>query len=474
MKETCLYINGEWCSGAGSFPVLDKFTGAEISRVEIADKPLVAKAVAAARAAYEGPEIALPERYNILMRARDILLRRRDEILETLIAETGFTRADNAGDFARCEQTLLTSAEEAKRITGEMVPIAASPGHSGELAFTIRVPVGVVACITPFNSPLNTVAHKIAPALAAGNSVVLKPASYTPLAATILTEIIEEAGLPPGWLNLIHGPGGATGRALTANPDVAYFAFTGSEAAGAAIQAAAGMRRTQMELGNIAAVIVCEDADLDHAVEKCIGTAFRKAGQVCTSLQRIYIHETVAGRFTDAFVTRAASLVTGDPRNPKTDIGPMIAEGETARAMQLVESSIAMGARLLLGGKRAGALMQPTVLDQVTPDMPVMREEAFAPLVNVVPYRDFDAAIDAVNATPYGLSAGIFTRDIDRALSAARRIEVGLININNTSSNRADPMPYGGCKASGWGREGPRAAIRDMTEERLITITPGR
>ncbi|KIC12550.1 hypothetical protein RA19_01330 [Leisingera sp. ANG-M1] len=473
MKQARLYIGGRWQNGAGAFPVLDKYSGEQIAMAEIADAALVDQAVAAAKAAFRSGEIPLPDRYTLLMRARDILLRRREEVLDTLVAETGFTRADNAGDFARCEQTLLTSAEEAKRISGEMIPIAAAPGHPGELAFTIRVPLGVVACITPFNSPLNTVAHKIAPAIAAGSAVVLKPASYTPLAATLLTEIFEEAGLPPGWLNLIHGPGGETGRALCANPDVAYFAFTGGGPAGEAIQAAAGMRRTQMELGNISAVVVCEDVDTDKAAAKCIGTAFRKAGQVCTSIQRIYVQRSVMAAFAETFTAQAAALVTGDPRDPATDIGPMIAGAEAKRAEQMVKDSLAMGATLRLGGTRKGALMQPTVLENVSPNMPVLAEEAFAPIVSLIPFDDFDIAIDAVNATPYGLSAGIFTQDIDRALKAAQRVEVGLFNTNNTSSNRADPMPYGGCKASGWGREGPRAAIRDMTEERLITITPG-
>jgi len=472
MIDGKLYIAGEWIEGAGTFDVFDKFTGDVIGAAHIADAGLTDKAVASAKSTFESGEIDLPERYSFLMCARDILLRRREEILDVMVAETGFTRADNAGDFARCEQTLLTSAEEAKRIVGEMIPMDASPGHAGELAFTTREPLGVVACITPFNSPLNTTAHKIAPAIAAGNAVVLKPASYTPFSAKFLVEIFEEAGLPPGWLNLINGPGGQTGAALTANPDVAYFAFTGGGPAGAAIQAAAGMRRTQMELGNISAAIVCEDADIPRAIAKSIPTSFRKAGQVCTSLQRLYVHESVMDDFAEGFVKRAKELTTGDPRNPDTVVGPMIDAREAIRAEAIVRHSVEMGATVLTGGTRNGALMAPTVLRDVTPDMPVLSEEAFAPIICLIPYRDLDQAIAAVNDTPYGLSAGIFTRDIDRGFRAARKIRVGLFNINNTSSNRADPMPYGGCKASGWGREGPRAAIRDMTDEKLITITP--
>ena len=472
MIDGKLYIAGEWIDGAGSFDVLDKFAGDVIGTAQIADESLTNRAVHAAKTTFDSGEIDLPERYNLLMRARDILVRRREEILDVMVAETGFTLADNTGDFARCEQTLLTSAEEAKRIVGEMIPMAASPGHPGELAFTTRDPLGVVACVTPFNSPLNTTAHKIAPAIAAGNAVVLKPASYTPFSAKLLVEIFEEAGLPPGWLNLINGPGAKTGAALTGNPDVAYFAFTGGGPAGAAIQAAAGMRRTQMELGNISAAIVCEDADIPRAIAKSVATSFRKAGQVCTSLQRLHVHESVMEQFVEGFVGRAKELKLGDPRDKDTVVGPMIDVREAVRAESIVRDSVSMGATLLTGGRRNGALMEPTVLKDVTPDMPALSEEAFAPIVCLIPYSDIDQAIDAVNATPYGLAAGIFTRDIDRAFHAARKVRVGLFNINNTSSNRADPMPYGGCKASGWGREGPRASIRDMTDEKLVTITP--
>lgn len=472
MLESKLYIDGAWQVGAGGFDVHDKYSGRVIAHAQAADRAQVNAAVQAAKTAFESGEIPIPERYAILMRASEILERRRDEVIGVMIAETGFARADNAGDFARCLQTLLTSAEEAKRIAGEIVPIAASPGHAGELAFTLRVPLGVVACITPFNSPLNTTAHKIAPALAAGNAVVLKPASYTPLSAMLLTSIFEEAGLPAGWLNLINGPGSATGNVLCENQDVRYFAFTGSGVAGEAIQRAAGLRRTQMELGSVSATIVCADADLDKAAAKCAGTAFRKAGQVCTSLQRLYVEESALPGFAEKVASHARKMAVGDPRNPQTVIGPMISVNEAERAEAWVEEAVAAGARRLTEARREGALMPATVLGEVTADMRVIRDEIFAPVVSLLPFDDVEKAIVAVNDTPFGLAAGIFTRDIDIALMAARRVEVGLFNINNTSSNRADPMPYGGCKASGFGREGPRAAIRDMTDERLITISP--
>jgi len=471
MIEARIYINGKWLVGAHQSNLADKYTGEKIAVVHNADDKQVDEAVAAAKSTFEAGEIAIPERYNILMRAREILMRRREEILDMMVAETGFTRKDNAGDFARCEQTLLTSAEEAKRITGDIIPIAASPNHEGELAFTMRVPLGAVACITPFNSPLNTTAHKIAPAIASGNAVVLKPASYTPLSAMLLVELFEEAGLPAGWLNLINGPGGTVGHRLVENQDVRYIAFTGGGPAGTSIQSAAGLRRTQMELGSISGTIVCADADILKAASKSTATAFRKSGQVCTSLQRICIHESVFQEFAQLLTENAEAMQVGDPRVKGTDIGAMIHENEAIRCDAWVQEALKDGAEMLTSRSRNGAIMPPTVLTNVNMSMRVMKDEVFGPIVCLIPFTDVDAAMDMLNDSPYGLAAGIFTRDIDVALRAARKVEVGLFNINNTSSNRADPMPYGGCKDSGFGREGPRSAIRDMTDERLITIS---
>lgn len=466
-----LLVGGEWIDGAGQpFDLHDKYSGETIAIIAAADDDQVAAAIDAAKRAFANGPIQPYRRYEILMKAAEVLERRRDEIVEVMVAETGFTVADNNGDFNRCVQTVLTSAEEAKRINGEIVPMEGAPGHDGELAFTIRVPLGVVCAITPFNSPLNTVAHKIAPALAAGNSVVLKPASYTPLSSVKLCEVLMEAGLPDGWVNLVFGGGADVGRALLANRDIRYYAFTGGNEAGRTIQQGAGLRRTQMELGNISATIVCKDADLKRAVEKCTATAFRKAGQVCTSLQRLYVHESIIDDFADRLADAARALTVGDPRDPDTQIGPMIDEKEAQRAEAWVNDAVSHGARALTDIRRQGTLLWPVVLRDVTADMRVLSEEIFAPVVSLVPFSDLDDAIDAVNGTPYGLAAGILTSDLGTAFRAARRVEVGLFNINGTSSNRADLMPYGGCKESGFGREGPRHAIRDMTDERLITI----
>jgi succinate-semialdehyde dehydrogenase/glutarate-semialdehyde dehydrogenase len=332
VKDARLFIGGEWIEAGEQFPILDKFSRQEVARAHIAGEELIARAVEAAKAAFHSGPIGIPDRYAILMRAAVILERRRDEIVEVMVTETGFTPGDNAGDLARCIQTLQTSAEEAKRLNGEIVPIEAAPGHAGEMAFTIRVPLGVVAAITPFNSPLNTVAHKVAPAIAAGNPVVLKPASYTPLTACLLAEILEEAGLPAGWLNVIHGPGSSTGRVLCDNPDIRFFAFTGGGPAGEAIQRAAGLRRTQMELGNISSTIVCADANIDKATALCVRAAFRKAGQVCVSVQRLFVDRRILDEFTRELIRRTAELKAGDPRDPAVSIGPMIDIAEAERA----------------------------------------------------------------------------------------------------------------------------------------------
>lgn len=468
-----MYIGGEWVAGADAFVVRNKFSGETIAEAAAADEDQTRDAVAAARRAFEEGPLPPYRRYEVLSEAKRLIAARRDEIVATMVAETGFTVADCAGDVDRCMQTLEVSAEEAKRITGEIVPIDGAPGQEGRLAFTLRVPLGVVCAITPFNSPLNTVAHKVAPALAAGNTVVLKPATYTPLSAAKLCEALTDAGLPAGHLNLINGSGAKVGQWLLENKDVRYYTFTGSTEVGEAIQQGAGLRRTQLELGNISATIVCADADLDDAVRKCTSTAFRKAGQVCTSLQRLYIERPVYDRVADALAQAAGGLKVGDPRDPDVDIGPMIDVAEAARATRWVDEAVAGGARIAVGGERNGALIQPTVLADVTPDMRVVTEEIFAPTVSLIPVDGLDDAISAVNATPYGLSCGIFTSNLEVALTAARRIEVGTFNINQTSSARVDLMPYGGVKASGFGREGPRYAIRDLTEERLVTITVG-
>jgi len=353
-----------------------------------------------------------------------------------------------------------------------MIPVQGAPGQDPrKLAFTLRMPLGVVCAITPFNSPLNTVAHKVAPALAAGNAVVLKPASYVPLTALALCEILLEAGTPPGFLNVVFG-GAEVGTWLLEDQRIRFYTFTGSTGVGRIIQRHAGLRRTQLELGNISATIVCADANLKLAAERCVGASFRKAGQVCTSVQRILVERPLLERFGEDIRSLAVSLAAGDPRLPGTFVGPMIDEREAVRAETWVHEAVAGGARLILGGQRQRAVLAPTILTDVTASMRVVCDEIFAPVISLLPFDSFDQAIDIANDTPFGLAVGVFTSDVTRALEAARRLEMGSIHINDTSSSRVDLMPYGGVKDSGFGQEGPKYAIRDMTEERLVTLNP--
>ncbi len=379
---------------------------------------------------------------------------------------------DARAEVERAADTFAWSAEEAKRIHGEMVPLEATPGSENRLAFTLRVPVGVVCAITPFNFPINMVAHKIAPALAAGNAVVLKPASYTPVIAAKLCEILTEAGLPPGWLNLVVGPGDSIGNALLADERIGFYTFTGSKPVGEALKRTIGLRRCTLELGSNSAVIVHEDADIANAATQCALKGFAYAGQVCLSVQRILVHHAVAEAFTAKLVAVAQGLRTGDTKDESSDIGPMISEGEAKRAEFWIQEAVASGASLLTGGQRSGSFLTPAVLSNVHPNMRVVCQETFAPIVVVQTYETFDEALKIANDTEFGLQAGVFTSSLAVAMAAARGLHVGGVMINDTSFYRAGQMPYGGVKHSGMGREGPRYAIEEMTELRLVVLNP--
>jgi succinate-semialdehyde dehydrogenase/glutarate-semialdehyde dehydrogenase len=352
-----------------------------------------------------------------------------------------------------------------------MVPIQGAAGQSHRMAFTIRVPRGVVGGISSFNSPLNMVAHKVAPALAAGNSVVFKPPAATPLSATRLFELMLEAGVPPTHINLVHGEGRGVGQQLVDHEGIDFFTFTGSTPVGKLIRQSRGLRPVALELGSIAATIVCADADLDRAAVRSAQSGFRRQGQACTSTQRLFVQREVLRTFTAKLMSEISALVVGDPRDHHTDVGPMISEKDAARAETWVQEAVAQGATLLAGGVRTGAVLPPTVLTDVTPDMRVMCEEIFAPVLSILPFDTLDEAIDRVNATEFGLAAGLFTRDIQRALEGAARLHVGVVHLNDASSSRVDLIPFAGVKESGVGVEGPKYAIREMTEERLVTVT---
>jgi succinate-semialdehyde dehydrogenase/glutarate-semialdehyde dehydrogenase len=466
-----LLVDGQWLSGAGpAIAVIDKHRLTPAASVATASREQAAQAVACAHAAFRAGAPGAFERGAVLERAAGLIDQRGNDFIATMQVEAGFTQADAAGEVRRCVQTLKLSAEEARRLAGDVVPLAGAPQQNGRMGFTLRVPLGVVLAITPFNSPLNTVAHKIAPAFAAGNAVVLKPASHTPLTACLLAQVLLDAGLPRGFLSLLIG-GAAVARWLIEDPHVRFIAFTGSTEVGREIQRDAGLRRTQMELGSIACTIVCDDARLDAALPKIVNAGYRKAGQVCTSIQLLLVQRAVVDEVTRRLSALVRALPYGDPRDPATVVGPVISEQAAQRIESWVDEAVAHGATRLVGGPRQGSVVPPTLLAGVQPTMKLGCCEVFGPVVCIVPFDTLDEAIARVNATPYGLAAGIFTNRLGDALAAAQRLEVGGVHINETSSSRVDLMPYGGSKDSGFGREGPRYAVHEMSEERMVTIT---
>jgi acyl-CoA reductase-like NAD-dependent aldehyde dehydrogenase len=456
-----------------SMPVIDKWSGEAFGAVSIATRGDVAQATEAASRAFPAwSETPAHKRSKILRRAADLIEERRETLAETITREVGKAWKHSQGEVGRTIETFTFAAEEAKRIHGETIPLDASPSGEGRLGFYIRTPIGVVAAITPFNFPLNLVAHKVAPALAAGNTIVLKPAEETPLSAVALGEILQEAGLPAGVFNLVHGEGPTVGEWLVTDPRPLKITFTGSPPVGTRILKIAGLKRITLELGNNSGTIVEPDANLDRAVPRCVMSAFANAGQVCISLQRLYVHEDIAAEFTERFLKETSALKVGNPMDHECDIGPMISDDAADRASAWMRDAVAEGAKLLIGGKREGRLLWPTVLTNTRPEMKVMCQEAFAPLVSLVTYSDFDDALEMLADSPYGLQAGIYTRDIGKALAAVKRIDVGGVMINDTSIYRADNMPYGGNRMSGIGREGVRFAVEEMTNLRMVCISP--
>ncbi|MDQ8030456.1 MAG: aldehyde dehydrogenase family protein [Bordetella sp.] len=470
MQDLQHLVGGRWLAGEGEeVLVMDKFMLQPFARIRLASAQQLQAVVDATHAAFRAGAPSGFERGAALDRAAEGLAARQEDFVEAMRREAGFPRSDALGEIRRCAQTLRLSAEEARRLAGEVIPMDGSPGQAGRLGFTLRVPLGVVLAVTPFNSPLNTVAHKLGPALAAGNAVILKPSLHTPLTACILLEVLLDAGVPPGLLGLVHGDGD-TVRALQEDRRIRFVAFTGSTEVGRMIQRQAGLCRTQMELGSIAFTILCDDANLDTALPKVVNASYRKAGQVCTSIQLLLVHEKIAGQVEDRLAAMVRALPYGDPAKADTVAGPVISEAAAQRIEAWVDEAVASGARRLAGGPREGAVVPPTLLAGIRDDMRVGCSEIFGPVMSIVPFATLDEAIGRVNATPYGLATGLFTNRIGDALRAARELEVGGVHINETSSSRVDVIPYGGSKDSGFGREGPRYAVREMTEERVVSI----
>jgi len=467
--EVRMLIGADWRRGEQLHTIVDPYRG---DVVAYAPESTLADLDDALAAASAGKDViaAMParERAALLRRVQALLVERTEELATILSRETGKAIADSRTEIARSIDTLGLSAEEAIRIEGEHVPLEGSAQGEGKLAWLLRFPVGIVAGITPFNAPVNLACHKLAPAIAAGNAILLKAPPQSPLVVARLVELFVEAGTPAGVIGLLFG--NTVGPALVRDPRVDFVSFTGSSAVGAAIKASSGLKRVALELGGNGSTIVHEDGDVKLAASLCARNSMRLAGQSCISVQNTFVHQRHYDTFVALVQQEVARLRCGDPLDPATDVGTLIDEAAAIRVETWVKEAVAAGATLLCGGTRTGAQFQPTVLVNVKPTMRVVCEEIFGPVMTVRPYTDLDATFAEVNGTQYGLQTGIFTSSIETAVRAVRKLRVGGVIINGTSTWRTDQMPYGGIKASGIGREGPRYAIRDMTEERLVVF----
>jgi len=469
VQERKLLLDGEWIETGEWQDVDSPYSGETVARVARAGAEHARKALDAAERAMSSP-LPAHERAAILDRVAALLKERHDEVAETISAEAGKPMKAARVEAERAVSTYTMAAVEARRLAGEVVPMDASTAGVGKVAYTMRLPIGIVGAITPFNFPLNLVAHKVAPALAAGCAVVLKPAGHTPLSALLLGELETEAGLPPGWLNVLVGPSAEIGDVIVEDERVKLITFTGSSGVGWKIRERAVKKRVNLELGNATPVVVEADADIEEAAGKLAANAFSFAGQSCISVQRIYVKREAYDDFVSRFVPKVRALKVGDPGEEDTDVGPVIDEDARDRIVSWVEEAKSAGATVLTGGEVVDGLLQPTVLADVTHDMKVSCQEVFGPLCTVSAYDSSEEAFELANATEYGLQAGIFTANLKTALAAAAALEFGGVTVNEAPTFRADQMPYGGVKESGNTKEGPHYAVREMTEERLVVL----
>ncbi|MDA8124894.1 MAG: aldehyde dehydrogenase family protein [Deltaproteobacteria bacterium] len=471
MEHYQLYIGGQWIDTEKKFPVIDKYSGETFATIAQASQEQAETAVRSARDSFNKVKLSPTQRYQILLKMSQLVRQNGERLVETLCREVGKPIAEAIGEVNGVANNFESFAEEAKRIAGEMVPVDANAGNEKRLGFTLRVPVGIVCAISPFNYPLSLSAAKIGPAIAAGNTVILKPTQQTPLCGCLLTKLILEAGLPPEHIQLVLGPGSQVGNWLLKNQDINFYSLTGSTDVGRHITKTIGLRRCAMELGSNAAVIIHKDADAKKTATACAQRGFYNAGQVCISIQRVYVHEDIYPAFVKQAKAVAESLVMGDPREQKTTLGPMISEAEVNRVDAWVKEAVSQGATVVTGGKKQGTRFYlPTVLTDVKPEMKVCCQEIFGPVIVVSPYKDFAEAIRAVNDSVYGLQAGVFTNDLGLAMKAAREIECGGVMINDTAYFKVGNMPYGGVKQSGFGREGGKYTIKEMMEEKIVVL----
>lgn len=465
------FVAGAWIDKVKKIEVTNPFDNSVIGAVPKADAGDLEKALAfAERGAKVMAKLSSYERWKILRKAADMMAERNEELGQIISQEEGKIIAEGRGEAMRAVETMMGSAEEAKRLHGETVPLDADPTGGKKLGFTLRVPCGVVAAIAPFNFPLNLVCHKVGPALAAGNTVIIKPASDTPLSAIKLTEILLEAGLPPEGIQCLTGSGGEIGDALVADRRVRKVTFTGSREIGERICRTAGIKKVTMELGSNSPVIVMPDADMEKVATVLAMTGYGNAGQTCISTQRVLAAKRVYGDLLSALKPKVEALITGNQLDEKSKVGPMVKESEAMRVDEWINEAVSGGAKLVAGGGRRGAIYLPAVVADVHPDMRISRDELFGPAVAVTPFDTIEEAIALANDSIYGLAAGIFTDNVEWAMKFAREAEAGNLHVNWGSQWRVDLMPYGGLKDSGFGKEGPKYAVNEMTELKMVVF----
>ncbi|WP_257347405.1 aldehyde dehydrogenase family protein [Pseudalkalibacillus decolorationis] len=466
-----LFINGSWIEAKQYVSLTSPYDGEVIAEIPSATEEEVNKAIETAYGARETmAKMPAHKRASILENLANLLETRKGEAARIIALEAAKPITTAKAEVDRTIQTYKFAAEEAKRIHGETVPLDAAPDGENRVAFTIREPIGVIGAITPFNFPMNLVAHKVGPAIASGNTIVLKPASQTPLSSFFLAELLQEAGMPIGAFNVVTGSGRSVGDQIVSDERVAMITFTGSPAVGIGIRNKAGLKRVTLELGSNAAAIIDEGVNLDKVISRCVGGAFAFQGQVCISLQRVYVHENEYERFVEKFVETTKQLNIGDPLDPKTDVSALISKGDVKRALDWIEEAKQDGAEIVVGGNAEGNILLPTVLLNVDPSQKVSCQEVFAPIVLINKVSSIDEAIDLVNDSRYGLQAGVYTGNVATAFDAVEKLHVGGVIINDIPTFRVDNMPYGGVKESGFGREGIKYAVEEMTEMKLAVF----
>ena len=471
MHQTKLWINGRWENGADTYELKSPYSGELIATVAKASVADVERAIEGAQEAFESfKKTTAYERAEILYNVVAIMRSRREELAKILTLEAAKPLSASLVELDRTIATYQFAAEAAKQSTGETVPMDAAPGVEGRIGFTKRIPLGVVSAITPFNFPFNLVAHKLGPAFAVGNTVVLKPATQTPLSSIVMAEIFNQAGLPDGCLQIVTGSGSELSDTLVTHPLVKKVTFTGSGAVGLKLKEKIGLRKITLELGSNAGLIVEPSAPIDKIVKRAVGGAFGFAGQVCISLQRVYVHKDIYDEFIKSFVAETEKLVVGDPGHIDTDVSAMINPNEVERITTWIEEAKAQGAVVATGAEFTERTLKPTVMTNVKADMRIVCEETFAPIVSIIPYETLDEAIALVNDSTLGLNAGIYTNVLTDALRAADELQAGSVIVNDIPTFRVDNMPYGGVKMSGYGHEGIKYAIEEMTDLKFITI----